>query len=528
VNPATSDGRVSFELRVGVTGHREVDDGSRVEQEIGDALDRIQLAVGAPPTTEIVLVAVSALAEGADRLVANAILDRGGRLEVALPMSAAAYERDFKTKKSRDEFRELCSRATTVIENARVDSRDQGYERSGKYVVERADALIAIWDGESSRGAGGTAAIVEHARTRGRRMHWIHVHPAMGKTTVEGEIANEEFTSFWRYNDEEVTPAQLATAVSYQRGQFAAAASGHEASLGLVQLEDWVLPYFARADVLAARLQRRYARANVSIYALAAGATLVGALHRVRPDWLTFLVSLEMAILLVVAAFVVVGRKTRLHNRWLSYRFLAERFRSALFLALSGLGDRQEGGFDRVLSESADDAWVRRAFASVWNVRPQMKPHPPRRLPELRAFLAGAWIASQATYHRDAAARAHRISHRFERLPLALFVVSFLLVGLQLVDKGDETGFRRFIAVASLTLPAIAAALNGIAEQREFQRHGDRYERMAQYLERARDDMYNAPDLQAVQALAIDAETIMGQETQDWFGVMRFHDFKLA
>jgi hypothetical protein len=41
-------------------------------------------------------------------------------------------------------------------------------------VVDRCDALIAVWDGEKSRGRGGTAEIVGYAQEQGVPIAWVH------------------------------------------------------------------------------------------------------------------------------------------------------------------------------------------------------------------------------------------------------------------------------------------------------------------------------------------------------------------
>ena len=52
--------------------------------------------------------------------------------------------------------------------------REQAYERAGRYVVDRCDAIIAVWDGEKSRGRGGTAEIVGYAQEQGVPIAWVH------------------------------------------------------------------------------------------------------------------------------------------------------------------------------------------------------------------------------------------------------------------------------------------------------------------------------------------------------------------
>jgi hypothetical protein len=41
--------------------------------------------------------------------------------------------------------------------------------------MEMADLVIAVWDGEPTRGKGGTADIVSYARDRG--VHLVHLNP---------------------------------------------------------------------------------------------------------------------------------------------------------------------------------------------------------------------------------------------------------------------------------------------------------------------------------------------------------------
>ena len=54
-----------------------------------------------------------------------------------------------------------------------LEDRQAGYERSGQYIADQCDALIAIWDGLPARGRGGTAEIVAYARKNKRKLAWI-------------------------------------------------------------------------------------------------------------------------------------------------------------------------------------------------------------------------------------------------------------------------------------------------------------------------------------------------------------------
>lgn len=151
------------ELRVGVTGHRELADPAQVAAAVDAVLDRL---VGG---TDQTLVAVSSLAEGADRIVARRVLARpGGRLVALLPLDPVDYVADFADVASVQEFTELLGAAdqTEVIRGLPTDdwSREAAYERAGRAVLDRCDVLLALWDGQPARGRGGTAELVADAR----------------------------------------------------------------------------------------------------------------------------------------------------------------------------------------------------------------------------------------------------------------------------------------------------------------------------------------------------------------------------
>lgn len=136
-------------------------------------LDRLE-----PPLT-----AVSSLAEGADRLVARAVLDRpGGRLIALLPLPPEDYVRDFAEAGSVEEFNDLLAAADEVeVISPRLDddpSREAAYERAGLAVLEHCDRLLALWDGAPARGRGGTADLVGSARSCGRPVEVVSVERA--------------------------------------------------------------------------------------------------------------------------------------------------------------------------------------------------------------------------------------------------------------------------------------------------------------------------------------------------------------
>jgi hypothetical protein len=121
------------------------------------------------------LTIVSALAEGADRLAMAPAAKRGGtRLVAVLPLPKYTYLGDFESAQSKDEFLRLLAGADEVIELPPQASREEAYAAAGDMVLQRADVILAIWDGQGAQGQGGAAEVMAGARAAGKPTAWIH------------------------------------------------------------------------------------------------------------------------------------------------------------------------------------------------------------------------------------------------------------------------------------------------------------------------------------------------------------------
>lgn len=159
-------------LTVGITGHRPN------RMHIGEVavarrlwLVLAALRSGARGRKRI---AVSALAEGSDRLFAEAALDLGYELQAMLPFPSADYETTFGDQATTPHYRDLLARAAHVTElpGTLADSK-AGYEAVGHATVAASDILVAVWDGKGAAGRGGTPEIIDHAVRAGKPVIWI-------------------------------------------------------------------------------------------------------------------------------------------------------------------------------------------------------------------------------------------------------------------------------------------------------------------------------------------------------------------
>lgn len=149
-------------MRIGVTGHQKRDgiDWTWTCSRIEEALDRF------PDATE----GLTALSTGADTVFAQICLARGLAVTAVVPLDG--YERFFRG--SALETYETLLRSSTAIHLLGDGEEDAAFFAAGRYVVDHADALIAVWDEQPAAGLGGTADVVAHARATGRMLYLIN------------------------------------------------------------------------------------------------------------------------------------------------------------------------------------------------------------------------------------------------------------------------------------------------------------------------------------------------------------------
>ena len=166
-------------LAVGVTGHRlrrlgDID-FDVLRQTVAMLLQKIGAAghavksqhpiyfAAAAPTFRL----VTALADGADTIAAEVALESGWQLDACLPFQRDEYANDFSEGEHRADYLRLLARAsaTFTLVGDRTHA-NAAYEAIGRLVLDQVDLLIAIWDGDTGHGRGGTSRVVADAIAR--------------------------------------------------------------------------------------------------------------------------------------------------------------------------------------------------------------------------------------------------------------------------------------------------------------------------------------------------------------------------
>src|SRR5579864_5540314 len=194
---AAPDFVIPFVLRVGVIGHRDPSDAEGARAMVTVALSRLMRVIdktmrrsagaeGGGLTTPLRIRIISSLAEGADRIAAQAALDAvesrpswTGELAVTIPYDIDYYRaHDCKSEWSRRQFDELLDRDPSPRALQRgvphsEDQHEQWYRDVGQHVADQCDVLLALWDGTDNNKPAGTAATVRYALGQGTPVAWI-------------------------------------------------------------------------------------------------------------------------------------------------------------------------------------------------------------------------------------------------------------------------------------------------------------------------------------------------------------------
>jgi hypothetical protein len=516
-------GRIPFALRIGVVGHRAISDPAGVERAARAVLDRLQQRFRGTPSTPVVLVVLSSLAEGADRLLAREVLARpSASLEAILPCPPDEYARDFSNADSAAEFDELLGRAAEVVWPLGARNREDAYELSGRLVVDGVDVVVAVWDGcETASGAGTAPAVV---RARDRRIPLFVIDPGDPSAPREepgAGLPERELAELSHFNRATLTRKQVTSTFARRAGRLHASATPWTSALLA-----WHLPTFVRADALADRYRRLNTAVSDAVFLLGAlalttvGAQLLFLENAPSAAWV------EVVTLLALLAVLLVGRHLQLHPRWVAYRFLAERLRASVFVAAVGARPRREARSQRVFDTDAAERWLKRAFEQAWLERPSITV-PPEEFEQVRSFVLDSWVSEQLGYFAASAHRHERRVHRLEVASVALFALTVALATLHSLGVGHAAhttnSWAKIATLLTIGLPALGVALSGVRTQRDYARNSLRFLRMREHMEVATSRLVNASDMDDLRAVVTDLDADLLDENRDWLLSILIH-----
>ncbi len=624
---------VPYELRVGVTGHRELPDAAAVERTVTRLFDvlkaLIETAIAEPRgpaaahrgrldrfvlqpastllaqlwrdiprvdvrtpedrRTPVQWTVISPLALGADRIVAKVALDHlEARLEVPMPFAEAEYRKDFAEGDDIQEFETLLARASERFppqdKPALGAERPDAYREVGHRVVNGCELLLAIWDGQATRGRGGTRETIEYALQQGRLVLWIdatapdrpvqvlrlpsqipgsasaaadanrpaplrrlvgaldglspepdpnHPEPVPG-TLAALSAGLLEHAAYFRIPAPRLEPRKQATAEGAKLEEL-----GARAQLPADAMLAWLEQFRDQqehASRLAVNFQELYDRAARSLYTLSSLAVSFATVQIVWLPECTSLVGLEVLSIACIPLLLGVSSRQGWHRKWLNDRHLAERLRVAMFVALarqqktasaSGSAEpppRPPQG--RLPFYEGPSGWMaaiaERLARDYANVRPTTL-----GFERVRDFVLEAWLLDQANWHAENAHSKHEEAHADHLPGYVLFGTTFVLALLHFFHVGHGSWVATVISILAIVLPAWGAGLHAFASLRDYERIAARSARMARILGALAARAAATRSWEELEGVVLEAAALMESENQEWAISLRYRELAL-
>lgn len=551
-------------LTVGVTGHRPPRLGTGhlcpLEESVRALFPRLSEAVqdvrrahrSAFVDETPCLRLVSALAEGADMLVAAAAFDAGWRVDACLPFGPDIYADDFAEGASRARFEELCGRATSVFALPGERAREEAaYEAAGRVMMEQSDIVLALWDGDAARGRGGTAQIVAEAVAR--HIPVIHVDTNCGappmllwsglsdldqeQPTLDGvpraeasevlaavvsvlcappdnavdcrmrdrffQERTHKRTPAWpypllmalagvrRFSLRDLLPQHPDDCACYLRNHLSPM---EDTGAYSAALNGKLIGRFAMADAAASYYAQIFRSGFVVNFGLAAIAVLLAAMGLLFPSVKLPLIAAELALILAILANTRASAQMGWHERWMDDRHLAEQLRALAISSLLGDLDLRNGEARDAAMVPGWVFWLGRATARELGFPTATVDQP--YLARVRS-VANAVMEDQIAYHTASSAQMRHLDHRLHKAGEYLFggtvIACVLWIGLKLsgapMAMSGGLDLTDIVTAITAVLPAMGAALYGIRMHGDFAGIADRSLVTVKRLERLKRSM---------------------------------------
>jgi hypothetical protein len=479
---------------IGFSGHREVPDPVAVAAALSDALAFLKREVPGE------WLALSSVAAGSDQMFVAQAFRAGLSWHAVLPLPPTDFASDFPPEEW-PMVEELLTRAEHVQISNDSGPREDAYLDCGMETVNGADLLLAVWDGEAARGKGGTAEIVEYARSVGKPIVIIDAQ------TCERRLEN------WEALDPR--EATLSSLNDLPDASMAWAMNPFHAP-------DPIFAFQQKCDHAASITAPGVRRMTVSTVMLHVVATFIAAgslafgLHFATLAWAK-LACLSAGVL---AAFVLHGRMHS-ESSWVKCRLAAEFCRSAL--ATWGLPRATN------LLQDLDLPVFHHLARSLRILHARSAAENPVSLADFQRIYREMRIEDQLAYYRKQEGRSLPMLRRLRRLfwvatVLAMVSVAGYAVTLTLGVHVQPWLQHTVFDFLPIVLPVAAAATISVISINDLQRRVARYRDMQATLEASRAQIVYCATWASLERVVLRTERALLQEVVEWHSLASFSE----
>jgi hypothetical protein len=483
--------RLPSVLAIGFTGHRSLPDGAKSRELIRGFL-REQKA-----KTSAIVYGVSSAAAGGDLLFAESCLELEIPLRILLPLPREEFRKDFDPAAwLRAEA--VMSKAVSVDVTGDREIRDEAYYECGVETVQQSQLMIALWDGEPSRGMGGTEEIKDFAEEMGKPVIWIHSET--GAMQVLNEPALQELE---KLQDDELEflnglPDAGVTLSSDSQTELA---------------EAWLKKTDASASRFAPQVRRL---SSIPIAYTAAAAFFSGAgLKMPHPEtWL----AIGTGLGITAAALPFALRLDQRQMLWARTRTAAEVCRSVLALWAAPVQDEVIGA--EIIPELAGTLRslnLLKALDSSTNAA---------SLDEFKARYREERVRDQIDYFSRNAERSARRGKNYRNFSLVSIGLAIVIAGLvfitgTLFKQASLVSAKNWLSVAVSALFQLATIAGALLIVHDCDRRQRRYREFQNWLEEWDAELVNLRTWPTVLKVAVRIERALLVELLEWKSLVR-------
>ena len=442
--------RLPATLAIGFTGHRALKDEAMCRKSILDFLAKRK------ESTPGMVYGVASVAAGGDLLFAESCIQLAVPLCVLLPLPVEQFRKDFdEVTWSRAE--QVLKKAASVEVTGGNQSREECYYECGIETVQRSRLLLALWDGNSSHGLGGTEDVVTFARGISKPVVWLH------SVTGDIQVFNE------KTEKELLDDAEL---------YFLNSLPDVHATVDTSKPEDLVRTWFRKVDDSATRFApqvRRLAAIPIVCTAAAALFTGAGSWAHTLGTWLAI-----GSVLGIMAA--VLPAILRLYQRqisWARARTAAEVCRSVL--AFWNTPTPYEAIGPEVVPELSG------VLMSLDFLKMLDRERSEASLEEFKRRYRQERVSGQIAYFLDHAAQSAAEAHRYRVtiwacVGLAAVADLWLFVTSNAVGRFDPGPWRSWLALGASIAFQVATVAGALLAVNDCDRRRQRYRELYQQL----------------------------------------------
>ncbi len=507
---------------IGVPGHRNINKADIAEIE---ALVEIELRSLKAHCFDGSLIVMSALAEGADRIVATVSLSLGIPLVVPLPFELGEYEKDFSSRASIEEFRRLLTKASDyyVVGKSVSDSyRDAAYEDLALHLARHSQILLALWDGEHNNKPGSTSRVVQLTLGTCNRSlvgpndaRVVHIHTVRSGGSVPekpGKVrslyADEDGRTYAHVMK---TLFDINTDINRYSGVVD---NHHQLKLGAPTYCDHAIVGMQKvSDAISSSAKKHTNSSTILLFVFA--LIMVISYDLYTYDIATKILGPLYICLFILGSYIVSrGRKLRFHENFVNYRSLAEALRIQHFWRAVGI-PKNAGDFYQY-KHFDDTIWIRRVLSSITWQKPGID------FIRSNDYVINMWVLDQVNYYSAACEKVTRALDGFNKIANVMVVIGIALAAalicLELISDDVKTKFHVIWMTAEVFMglfPVGAGMIAVYIQKIALEEHARQFSRMREVFSRGHVTLVTANEDQKIK-IYVDLGCEVLSENVEW------------